>query len=128
MVVRKHRRRHRQTRRRVHLPLRGHSSQQAADNRVCPRQESRLARSGRVPQFSDDKTEWTGTDIALDISTQDGTTEVRFANIGLVADFECFDSCSGAWGFYINTSLRNLIATGDGQPNQQEHEDEGVSS
>ena len=78
--------------------------------------------------FTDDKTEWTGTNIAFDISTTDGTTEVQFTHIGLVPDLECFDSCSGAWGFYINTSLRNLIATGDGQPNQQEHKDEGVRS
>ena len=28
-----------------------------------------------------------------------------------------FDSCSSAWGFYITSSLRNLITTGKGQPN-----------
>jgi hypothetical protein len=78
--------------------------------------------------FTEDKTEWTGTDIAFDISTMDDATEVRFTHIGLVPDFECFHSCSSAWGFYINTSLRNLLATGDGQPNQKEHDDEGVRS
>jgi hypothetical protein len=31
-------------------------------------------------------------------------------------------------GYYINSSLRNFIATGDGQPNQKAHDDEGVRS
>jgi hypothetical protein len=34
-----------------------------------------------------------------------------------VPAFECFGACSNAWGFYINESLRNLIATGKGDPN-----------
>jgi hypothetical protein len=70
--------------------------------------------------FTQDKTEWTGTDITFDISANDAGTEVRFTHAGLVPAYECFDSCSNAWGFYINTSLRNLITTGAGQPNQQE--------
>jgi hypothetical protein len=70
--------------------------------------------------FTQDKTEWTGTDITFDISANDAGTEVRFTHAGLVPAYECFDSCSNAWSFYINTSLRNLITTGAGQPNQQE--------
>jgi hypothetical protein len=64
-----------------------------------------------------DKTEWTGTDIVFDISAKDGKTEVRFTHVGLVPEFECFDSCSSAWGFYVNSSLRALITTGLGPPN-----------
>ena len=48
-------------------------------------------------------------------------TEVRFTHAGLVPQGECFDTCSNAWSFYINTSLRNLITTGAGQPNEKEH-------
>jgi hypothetical protein len=70
--------------------------------------------------FTQDKTEWTGTDITFDISAKDGGTEVRFTHAGLVPQYECFDSCSAAWSFYINTSLRNLITMGAGQPNQKE--------
>jgi hypothetical protein len=40
--------------------------------------------------------------------------------VGLVPAFECYGGCSGAWGFYINESLRNLITGGAGQPNPQE--------
>jgi uncharacterized protein YndB with AHSA1/START domain len=71
-------------------------------------------------QFVKDTTEWKGTDIVFEINrTQDGT-EIRFTHVGLVPAFECYGACSRAWGFYINDSLRSLITTGQGQPNQTE--------
>jgi hypothetical protein len=70
--------------------------------------------------FVKDKTEWNGTDIVFDIAKKDGKTEVRFTHVGLVPTFECYGGCSGAWGFYINDSLRNLITAGKGAPNQKE--------
>jgi hypothetical protein len=70
--------------------------------------------------FVQDKTEWLGTTITFDISKHGKQTEVRFTHVGLVPEFECFDSCSNAWGFYINNSLRDLITTGKGEPNQKE--------
>ena len=70
--------------------------------------------------FVADKSEWNGTDIIFEITPKNGRTELRFTHRGLVPAFECYDGCSGAWGFYINDSLRNLIVTGQGQPNPQE--------
>ena len=71
--------------------------------------------------FVKDKSEWTGTDIVFDITArQDGKTELRFTHVGLVPAFECYGDCSGAWGFYINDSLRNLITMGKGHPNPKE--------
>lgn len=67
--------------------------------------------------FVEDKTEWKGTKITFDIDQKGGQTEVRFTHLGLVPDFECFELCSNAWGFYINGSLRSLIETGKGNPN-----------
>jgi hypothetical protein len=67
--------------------------------------------------FVKDKTEWTGTEIFFDIARKDGKTEVRFTHVGLVPAFECYGACSGGWGFYIEDSLRSLIATGKGEPN-----------
>jgi uncharacterized protein YndB with AHSA1/START domain len=63
---------------------------------------------------SEDPTEWTGTDIVFEIGQPDGQTELRFSHLGLVPGLECFDSCSSAWGFYVNGSLRRLITTGEG--------------
>jgi len=68
--------------------------------------------------FVKDKNEWNGTDIVFEIAKTGGKTELRFTHVGLVPAFECYGDCSGAWGFYINDSLRSFIATGKGQPNK----------
>jgi hypothetical protein len=70
--------------------------------------------------FTEDKIEWKGTEISFDLSRKGGITEVRFAHLGLVPEYECFDVCSKAWGSYINGSLRSLITTGKGKPNPKE--------
>ena len=67
--------------------------------------------------FTKDKAEWKGTDIVFEISRKGDKTEIRFTHMGLVPEYECYDACSEGWGFYINTSLRDLITTGKGQPN-----------
>lgn len=67
--------------------------------------------------FVKDKTEWTDTEIVFEIARKDDKTEVRFTHVGLVPTIECYGGCSGAWGFYINDSLRSLITTGKGEPN-----------
>ena len=72
--------------------------------------------------FVKDRTEWNGTDIVFEINSRQDKTELRFTHAGLVPAYECYDACSSAWGFYINDSLRNLITTGKGQPNQTEEE------
>lgn len=64
--------------------------------------------------FLEDPGEWAGTEIAFEIVPQGARTEVRFAHRGLRSDFECFDTCSSAWGFFVNGSLRRLITTGEG--------------
>lgn len=71
-------------------------------------------------EFVKDKKEWDGTDIVFDIERRGNKTEVRFTHAGLVPTFECYDDCSGAWGFYIKDSLRKLITTGKGAPNDAE--------
>ena len=68
--------------------------------------------------FVADKAEWTGTDIVFEIEPRGEGTELRFTHRGLVPAFECYDGCSGAWSFYVNDSLRKLITTGRGEPNE----------
>jgi hypothetical protein len=67
--------------------------------------------------FVKDKSEWNGTEITFEISKKGNKTEVQFTHLGLGAKHECFSACSGAWGSYINGSLRSLIATGKGNSN-----------
>lgn len=69
--------------------------------------------------FVKHKTEWNDTDIVFEISTKGDKTELRFTHVGLVPAIECYGDCSGAWGFYINDSLRGLITSGKGQPNEK---------
>ncbi len=69
--------------------------------------------------FTRDKAEWTGTQIVFEIARRGDRTEVRFTHVGLVPGFECFEDCSNAWGFYVNGSLQNLIATGRPTPKEQ---------
>jgi hypothetical protein len=69
--------------------------------------------------FVNDKSEWKGTKITFDIARKGDKTEVRFTHVGLVPHYECYGACSNAWGSYMNSSLRSLITTGRGQPNQK---------
>ena len=69
--------------------------------------------------FVKDKTEWKGTDVVFEITRKGDKTELRFTHVGLVPAFECYGDCSGAWGFYVNDSLRSLITTGKGLPNKK---------
>jgi hypothetical protein len=70
--------------------------------------------------FTEDKTEWKGTKVIFEVSEKDAKTQLRFTHEGLVPEYECFNVCSNAWGSYINGSLRGLIETGKGHPNQKE--------
>ena len=62
--------------------------------------------------FTADPAEWTDTEITFAISEHGSNTQVRFTHVGLVPEFECFEDCSNAWGYYINGSLRSVIAAG----------------
>ena len=76
-----------------------------------------------VITFTEDQREWDGTEVHFDISPRpDGTTELVFTHVGLTPDVECHDVCQRAWGFYVTASLRRLVTTGTGLPN--EHGDE----
>ena len=66
--------------------------------------------------FVKEQDEWIGNQIRFDIAKQGDQTEVRFTQLGLVPEIECFTDCSNAWTFYIKNSLGNLITTGEGQP------------
>jgi hypothetical protein len=70
--------------------------------------------------FIKDTTEWTGTDIVFEISRKGDKTEFSFTHVGLNPAEECYSVCHDAWGFYIKTSLHDLIAKGKGEPNKKD--------
>ena len=73
--------------------------------------------------FIEDKKEWNGSTITFEIARKGEQTEVRFAHLGLVPEHECYDACSSAWSSYIRGSLRKLITTGRGKPNDGPRQD-----
>jgi hypothetical protein len=66
--------------------------------------------------FTKDKSEWIGTKLIFDISSDGKNTRVKFTHEGLVPEYECYKVCYDAWGNYINSSLYSLITTGRGKP------------
>ena len=66
--------------------------------------------------FVENKQEWTGTEIVFDITRKGAQTELRLTHNGLVPALQCYGDCSGAWGTYVNDSLRSLVETGKGKP------------
>jgi hypothetical protein len=70
--------------------------------------------------FVKDKSEWKDNKIVFDITEKDNQTELKFTQLGLVPEYECYDICKDAWTNYIQNSLRSLVTTGKGQPNPKE--------
>ena len=60
--------------------------------------------------------EWTGTTIIFDIVENVDKTEIHFTHLGLVPEFQCFDSCSKGWDYYFKGSLYKFVTTGKGTP------------
>lgn len=69
--------------------------------------------------FVQDQSEWDGTEVRFEIDERpDGKTELRFTHVGLVPEFECYEICHKSWDFYVGHSLRKLVTTGTGIPNE----------
>jgi len=59
--------------------------------------------------FVDKTDEWNGTKLSFEISQEPGKTKIVFTHIGLVPEFECYDSCAPAWTQYIQERLVDVI-------------------
>lgn len=57
--------------------------------------------------------------MVFEIGKKGNKTQLRFTHLGLVPDYECYEMCRDGWSNYIQNSLRSLIATGKGQPNDK---------
>ena len=68
-------------------------------------------------KFTNDKSEWNGNKIIFEITRTGNNTQLRFTQLGLIPDYECYTICRDAWTNYIQNSLRSLVITGKGQPN-----------
>ncbi len=66
--------------------------------------------------FLTNKTEWNGTTIIWNITSNGILTQLSITHVGLVHDAECFDICKEGWGLYAGNSLFRLITEGHGIP------------
>jgi hypothetical protein len=74
--------------------------------------------------FTKDKNEWKGNKIIFEITEKGNKTQLKFTQLGLVPEYECYDICKNAWSTYIQKSLHSLITTGKGQPNTKSKSNE----
>jgi hypothetical protein len=66
--------------------------------------------------FLKDKTEWNGTSVEWEISSENDTTRVDMTHVGLAPGVECYEICNKGWNEHIPGSLNNLLNKGQGQP------------
>lgn len=59
--------------------------------------------------FTGSPEEWTGTSIRFDLSEEDGKTKIVFTHVGLIPEFECYDSCAPAWTQYVQQQLKQAL-------------------
>lgn len=63
--------------------------------------------------FVDTTDEWTGTKISFNISEEGDKTKIVFTHLGLVPEFECYDSCAPAWTQYVHERLTDALNRND---------------
>lgn len=59
--------------------------------------------------FVDTTDEWTGTKISFKIFEERDKTKIVFMHLGLVPEFECYDSCAPAWTRYMHERLTDAL-------------------
>ena len=64
----------------------------------------------------EDKTEWAGTKVIFELSTENDQTTINFTHEGLLPEVECYDMCVKGWMQYIPGSLLKLMTECVGQP------------
>ena len=62
------------------------------------------------------KTEWNGTSVAWDISSNKKATTVTMTHHGLTPEVECYGACENGWNGHVQNSLLQLLTQGKGLP------------
>lgn len=61
-------------------------------------------------------TEWNGTQIIWEITSENDNTLLQMTHIGLIPEFECFSSCRQGWDYLVKHSLQKLLNENEGVP------------
>ncbi len=65
-----------------------------------------------------DKTEWTGTRMIWEFSTEKEQTRIDMTHAGLDPEVQCYETCVKGWDFFVKQSLYKLLTEKKGMPNQ----------
>jgi hypothetical protein len=61
--------------------------------------------------------DWAGTEVRFEVRPRTGGgSELVFTHVGLRPDQPCYEACHDGWSYYVGTSLRDLVETGQGHP------------
>jgi Activator of Hsp90 ATPase homolog 1-like protein len=66
--------------------------------------------------FLENKEEWNDTRVTFEVTTMGKKTKLDFTHVGLTPGSECYNDVSGAWKYYVCSSLYELITSGKGTP------------
>ncbi|MCF0041316.1 SRPBCC family protein [Dyadobacter fanqingshengii] len=58
--------------------------------------------------FLENTNEWQGTRISFELFPEGEKTKVVFTHVGLIPEFECYNSCAPAWTGYVQDQRLNL--------------------
>jgi hypothetical protein len=61
-------------------------------------------------------TEWTGTKIIWEISSQKDGTQIDMKHAGLKPELECFNTCTRGWDYLNKKSLYQFLTENKGLP------------
>ncbi|MBT8298216.1 MAG: hypothetical protein HKP42_07780 [Maribacter sp.] len=60
--------------------------------------------------------EWLNSELHWNIMNDNGKTEISFIHKGLTPDLNCYEVCEAGWDYFISTSLKNYLDSGEGNP------------
>lgn len=62
------------------------------------------------------RNEWNGTKIVWEISPVKVGSKVTMTHLGLIPEFECYNSCKKGWDYLLKESLFKYLTEGTGLP------------
>ena len=69
-----------------------------------------------VNGLTDINEEWLHTELIWTFRKNGDYVEVSFVHKGLTPQLNCYNICEAGWNFFISTSLKNYLETGQGNP------------
>ena len=69
-----------------------------------------------VEGLSNIKEEWLDTELVWTFRKNGDELEVSFVHKGLTPELNCYNICESGWNYFISTSLKNYLETGQGNP------------